>query len=521
MTSSITRELPGQDVQQNHRLCAELLSTIRDSGREEGAVDVPHYKRELTKRICHIGVGGFHRAHQAFYLHQLLQQGLADGWGICGIALRASDRPLFEILARQDHLYSLWAVDPRKTKVSVIGSLMETVDASNDSAAALAILSDIDTRIVSLTITEAGYCLKASGELNEAHPDIVFDLANFDHPRSALGVIVKALVQRRSAGMKGFTLMSCDNLIENGHRLRSAIIGFAERIDVSLVRWISDHVSFPCSMVDRITPATNKERNQALCTQWGFDDEALVLCEPWTQWILEDHFVAGRPAFERIGVVLTDQVKLFEDMKVGLLNGSHSALAHLGLLSGEIRVHEALAQPLIRRWVRGYMHEIAGTLQPVPGINLKQYQDSLLERFTNPAIDDQLQRLAQDTSSKFQQALLPPLLHCLKKGLPFEHIAAALALWLLYLNSLDSNASARETYQDPRKQELLVLASSLDDGAAVAHFLDATIPVPAQHKTTLSARVEYHLKGLRDKGYEAHLRHSGLQNHADPIESMN
>jgi mannitol 2-dehydrogenase len=480
------------------------LGAIATTRVDGAAVDVPNYARRLGRRICHIGVGGFHRAHQADYLHRLLQQGAGEDWGICGIALRSADRPLYQALSDQDLLYSLWQVDAASTHVSVIGSLMAYVDASVDTAPAIAVIADAATRIVSLTITEAGYCLDEAGTLNLRHPDIAADLAAFDHPRSAQGLIVKALAQRRDAGIGGLTLMSCDNLIENGHRLRATILGFAAQIDATLAQWIDTNVSFPSSMVDRITPAADRNRNQKLCENWGVDDQALVLCEPWQQWILEDHFVAGRPAFEKAGVVLSSQVKHYEDMKVGLLNGGHSALSHLGLLCGHISVHAALEQPSIARWLAGYMQQVATTLEPVDGVSFDDYQASLIQRFLNPAIEDRLQRLAQDSSQKFQQVLLPPLLKRLQRGQSFDYLAATLSLWMRYLSSLQNDAAARDAYQDTNKDSLISLAAAAIADVDARRFIQATMPLPGESLVVVCERIEHHLRGWRDAGYEAH-----------------
>ncbi|WP_428313244.1 mannitol dehydrogenase family protein [Hydrocarboniphaga sp.] len=469
------------------------------------AVEVPNYPRHIGRRICHIGVGGFHRAHQADYLHRLLQLGLGEDWGICGIALRAADQPLYRTLQDQDLLYSLWEVDAASTRVKVIGSLMAYVDASADAAPAIAVIADAATRIVSLTITEAGYCLDDAGTLNLGHPDIAADLARFEQPRSAPGVIVRSLAQRRAAGSGGLTLMSCDNLIENGHRLRASILGFAAQIDTSLAQWIADNVSFPSSMVDRITPAADPARNRQLCERWGVDDAALVLCEPWQQWILEDDFVAGRPAFEKVGVVLSSLVKRYEDMKVGLLNGGHSALSHLGLLCGHVSVHAALQQPAIARWLAGYMNQVATTLEPLDGVSFDDYQASLIRRFLNPAIEDRLQRLAQDSSQKFQQVLLPPLLKRLQRGQSFDYLAATLALWMRYLAGLQQDGAARAAYQDTNRDELISLAAAAIDDGDARRFMQARMPLPADYIGRVCARIEHHLSGLRDAGYEAHL----------------
>ncbi|HSW11261.1 MAG TPA: mannitol dehydrogenase family protein [Solimonas sp.] len=482
------------------------LGRVADTTVDGAAIELPRYPRGLQRRICHIGVGGFHRAHQALVLHRLLQQGRGEGWGICGIGLRESDRAIHQALRAQDGLYSLWEVEGDTRRVTVVGSIMDHVDASADSAAAIAMMSDNITSIVSLTVTEAGYCLDGKGALDAEHPDIVHDLAHPARPRSAPGLIVAALAARRALGRGAFTLMSCDNLIENGQRLRSAVLGLAQLHDPALAAWIADSASFPCSMVDRITPAADPVRNQRLCRDWGVQDQALVMCEPWLQWVMEDHFVAGRPAFEEAGVVFSDQVRRYEEMKVGLLNGGHSALAQLGLLRGYQRVHDALADPLIRRWHAGYMQEVAAVLPPLAGMDFAAYQASLTQRFLNAALDDRLLRLAMDSSAKFPQVLLPPLLRRLDAALPVTHLATAIALWITYLAGLEHDAAGRQAYVDRDRDGLIAMAVATQTQDSAAAFLAVTLPLPASHAVHFGTAVDAQLRSLRRVGLAGHLQ---------------
>lgn len=487
-------------------LRAAELERIAQTRVDGIAVETPRYPRQLQQRICHIGVGGFHRAHQALVLHRLLQQGLAAGWGLCGIGLRSADRALIEALGAQDHLYSLWEVEGDTRRVTVIGSIMDFLDASEDSAAAVALLADAATRIVSLTVTEAGYCLGADGELDATHPDIAHDLVHSARPRSAPGLLVAGLAARRAAGLGGFTLMSCDNLIANGERLRSAVLGLATRLDPALSQWIEAQASFPCSMVDRITPAADAARSARLCADWGVQDRAPVVCEPWLQWVVEDHFVAGRPPFEQAGVVFSDAVPRYEEMKVGLLNGGHSAISHLGLLLGYQLVHEALGDPVIGGWHLRYMREVAQTLAPLPGVDYGDYQASLARRFANAAIEDRLLRLAMDSSTKFPQVLLPPLQKRLDAGLPADVLATAIALWILYLSTLASDSAAREAYVDHDRERLIALARAACQDGAVSAFLDAKLPIANAHAARFAAAVAAQLASLQQRGPREHLR---------------
>lgn len=493
-------------MSESFALSAASLPRIAGRAIDGVAVELPRYERKLDKRICHIGIGRFHRAHQAHYLHKLLQQGDAAGWGLCGIGLRAPDREVQAQLAAQDGLYSLWEMDGAQRRAHVIGSLMQEVDASADSAQAIAVMADPATRIISLTVTEKGYCLGADGELDASHADIVHDLAGPAHYRSAPGLIAAALAARRKAGHGGVTLMSCDNLIENGHALKRSVLDYARRADAALAQWIEANASFPCSMVDRITPVDNPPLRAAFCCDWGVQDVALVQCEPWLQWIIEDHFVAGRPAFEKAGAVISDRVPRYEDMKVGMLNGGHSALSHLGLLEGHSLVHKALDDATIRGWLSTYMREVAGTLEPLPGIDYADYEASLIRRFRNPAIEDRLTRLAQDTSSKYVQALLPPLLRRLQLGMPVNGIAMAIALWIAYLDRLCKNDAMRAEYLDARKDELIALAAAAVAGADAGAFLAAAIPLAGAQAEAFRSAVNAQLRGIAAKGAAAQVR---------------
>lgn len=487
------------------RLRQASVSTLPTCSTSGIAVEKPTYPRELRQRICHIGVGRFHRAHQAHYLHQLLQLGMADGWGLCVIGLRAADRAILHALAEQDGLYSLWQTDGQHEAATVIGSIMQWIDASSDVRAALDALSDAQTRIVSLTVTEAGYCLDAQHALDLQHADIVHDLAHPETPRSAPGLLVRALALRHQCGSGGVTLMSCDNLVANGERLRGAVLAFAEQQAPALARWIADEVSFPSSMVDRITPACDAAREDRLRTDWGVRDDALVRCERWQQWILEDAFVAGRPAFEKVGVVLSDRVHAYEQLKVGLLNGGHSALSHLGLMLGHHKVHEAMADPLIRRWLDAYMSEVAQTLPAIAGVDVATYQRSLIARFSNPDIDDRLSRLAQDSTSKFQQVLLPPLLQRLAQPLPVPALSLTLALWMRFLSRLHDDAGARDAYLDTGKAALIEQARAAVLSTHSADFLASVLGLQASMTGCVHGEVDRHLFQLEQSGLRAHV----------------
>lgn len=417
---------------------------------------------EVTTGIAHIGVGGFHRAHQAAYTDALMNTGEGLEWGICGIGTRAEERSMRDALAAQDYLFTLVELDDRPdTEVRVIGSIRDMLLVDEDgSEAVVARLADPAVRIVSLTITEGGYCLDDStGQFNAQLPQIQHDLQHPRRPVSVFGLLCAALAKRRGDGIGPFTVMSCDNLPHNGDVTRKATLAFAGLVDPDLARWIERNVSFPNAMVDRITPMTSTAHRQDLKRQHGLDDAWPVVCEPFVQWVLEDRFVAGRPAWEKVGVQFTDDVTPYEEMKIGLLNGSHLALTYLGFLRGYRFVHETLGDPLLRRYVRAFMdRDVAPLLAPVPGIDLERYKDSLVERFANRAIADQLERVCSDGSSKFPKFIVPTANRLIAAGRPLERVALVVAAWALYLGGVDEHGE-HYPIPDPRAAECQALVA--------------------------------------------------------------
>jgi mannitol 2-dehydrogenase len=371
----------------------------------------PEYDRAgITAGIAHIGVGGFHRAHQAMYVDRLLREGLARDWGILGVGVLPQDRAIRDALAAQDHLYTLverhadGSDDPQ-----TIGSIVDFVLAPDDPGAAADRLADERIRIVSLTITEGGY---EPGAPTQAH-----------------ALVAEALRRRRDRGIAPFTVMSCDNLEHNGERARAALARFAGG---ELGGWIEREVAFPASMVDRITPATTDADRAELQRRFGIEDRWPVVCEPFAQWVLEDAFALGRPPWEDAGVQLVADVAPYELMKLRLLNGSHQALAYLGALLGHELVHDAASDPPLRAFVRAYMdREATPTLAPVPGIDVDVYKDTLLERFANPRIRDTIARLAVDSANRMTKFVLPVLRRQLETGGEIERASTVVAAWEL------------------------------------------------------------------------------------------
>jgi mannitol 2-dehydrogenase len=437
-------------------------------------VAVPEYDRSRVRTgIVHIGVGGFHRAHEAMYLDRVLGTGSTE-WGICGIGMLPSDVAMRDVLAAQDGLYTLVTTAPDgSTEARVVGSLIEYLYAPDDPTAVLDKLAHPDTRIVSLTITEGGYGIDdATGAFRPVDAAVLADLegSSSDVPRSVLGYLTAALRRRRDAGVPGFTVMSCDNIQGNGHVARTALLGFAERVDPDLAAWIGETVSFPNSMVDRITPVTTDETRAAVSRDIGIEDGWPVHSESFEQWVLEDDFPLGRPALDEVGVQLVDEVLPYELMKLRLLNASHQAMSYLGILAGERFVHDVCTDPLFVGFLLDYMHiEAIPTLEPVPGIDLDAYCATLIARFGSEAIRDTLARQVVDGSDRIPKFLLPVVRSRLASGGDIRRAALVLAAWSVFLERSAEPGTALPAV-DRRLGELQEAAAR--EGARPGAFLD-------------------------------------------------
>jgi mannitol 2-dehydrogenase len=406
-------------------LSAAALPVLRARG-----IPVPDYDRAgLVTGIVHIGVGGFHRAHQAMFVDRLLGAGHGRDFAICGVGLLEADRRMAGVLADQDGLYTLVLKHPDGTREPrVIGSIVDYLFAPDDVDAVVEWLASPDTRIVSLTITEGGYLLDPATGAFTPSPDVQHDLAGLEAPRSVFGLVVAGLRRRRDRGLDAFTIMSCDNLAENGHVARAAFAAFAELLDPDLAAWIAEHVRFPSSMVDRITPVTTDD-DRAAVRELGIDDAWPVVTEPYVQWVLEDDFAAGRPPLERAGVQVVADVGPWERMKLRLANGGHQAMCHVGVLAGHRYAHEAAGDPAIAAYLAAYLDEAAPTLERVPGLGLEAFQGALLGRWTNPAIADTLDRIRTDSSDRLPPWLLPVVVDNLAAGRAIRASALACAAW--------------------------------------------------------------------------------------------
>jgi mannitol 2-dehydrogenase len=403
-------------------------------------VPVPAYdRRRLGIGIVHFGVGGFHRAHQAMYVDRLMNAGRALDWGICGVGIMPFDRRMKEVMDAQDGLYTLVVKHPDGTfEPRVIGSILEYMFAPDDPEAVIERMADGQTRIVSLTVTEGGYNIHAvTGKFDTDNPDVVHDLQPGAVPRTTFGLITEALVRRRNRGVAPFTVLSCDNIEGNGHVARRSFAAFARLRDADLGAWVEREVKFPNCMVDRITPVTTDDDRAGLARRFGIEDQWPVVCEPFTQWVLEDDFGA-RPPLEDAGVQLVDDVEPYELMKLRLLNASHQGLCYFGYLAGYRLVHEVAQDPLFADFLLAYMDEEATpTLEPVPGIDLQNYKRSLIARFSNSEVRDTVARLCAESSDRIPKWLLPVIRHNLAHGGEITRSTAVVASWARYAEGVD------------------------------------------------------------------------------------
>jgi mannitol 2-dehydrogenase len=426
------------------------------------SVPAPSYDRAAVRAgIVHIGVGGFHRSHEAMYIDRLLEQGKALDWGICGVGVLPSDRGMADVMAAQDGLYTLVVKHPDGTlEPRVVGSIVEYLLAPDDPEAVVEKMADEATRIVSLTVTEGGYNFSpVTGEFDAADPDVAADLQPGAAPRTTFGLVTEALVRRRERGLAPFTVVSCDNIQGNGDVARRSFTAFAGLRDRELGSWMEQTVPFPNSMVDRITPGTTDDDREEVRRRFGIDDGWPVVCEPFTQWVLEDRFSLGRPPLEDAGVQLVEDVEPYELMKLRLLNASHQGLAYFGYLAGYRLVHEAAQDALFQRFLLGYMEaEASPTLRPVPGIDLGEYREKLIARFSNPAIRDTLARLAFDGSERIPKWLLPVIRENLASGGEIRRSAAVVASWARYCEGLDEEGRPIEI-MDRRRDRLMANAA--------------------------------------------------------------
>ena len=421
------------------------VSKLSSSTLDQVHIAKPSYDRSSVRiGIVHFGVGGFHRAHQAMYVDQLLEQGKAQDWGICGVGVMPADRRMKDALDAQDGLYTLILVNPDGTREPrVIGSILDYLYAPDDPEAVIEMLAAPTTRIISLTITEGGYHNSATADEG-----------------SVFGLVTAALQRRRERGVGSPTIVSCDNIEGNGDVARAAFTGYAERTHPGLAQWMTEHTKFPNSMVDRITPVTTPDVIEALAEDFGVEDRWPVVAEPFTSWALEDDFSDGRPPYEDVGVLMVEDVTPYELMKLRLLNASHQGLCYFAYLAGYRLVHDAAADPLFADFLLAYMHdEGAPTLKPVPGIDLPVYERTLIERFANPGVRDTVARLCADSSDRIPKWLLPVVRANLEADRPIRLSAAIVASWARYAEGVDEDGDPIEVV-DQLADTLVPIAQS-------------------------------------------------------------
>ena len=429
---------------------AELKLSLANLAAIGKKIPVPTYARSSLKQgIMHFGVGNFHRAHLAVYLDDLFNKGLDHDWALVGAGVMASDEAMRQRLAAQDYLTTVVEQDNDLSTAHVTGPLIDFVS-PNDKAAMMAKLCDPEIRIVSLTITEGGYFIDpATGKFNPQHPAISHDGANPHDPNTVFGFIVAGLAARRATGIQAFTVMSCDNVPHNGVVTKNAVVGLARLSNPTLADWISANVAFPNAMVDRITPATG-DRERKICAEvFGVEDTWPIFCEEFKQWVVEDNFPSGRPAWEKVGATFVKDVTPYEHMKIRILNGGHAIIAYISGLMDIHFVHDAMENQLVRAYLaKVEQDEVIDTVPPVPNTNLQDYYQLIVRRFSNPKIADTVRRLCLDGSNRQPKFIVPVIADLLKDKKSISGLALESALWCRYCSGTTDSGKVIEA-NDP------------------------------------------------------------------------
>jgi fructuronate reductase len=441
-------------------LLSSFLSQANLGRVPQGIQRPPYDRKALELGIVHFGPGAFHRAHQAWFVDRLLAHD--PRWGICGVSLRSPD--VRDALEPQDGLYSLAILDETPS-YRVIGALQELLVATQDPETVLERLCAPTSRVVTITVTEKGYCLDADGNLDVAHADILRDVRTPHAPTSLIGYLVEALNRRRTAGLGPLTVISCDNLVDNGARLARAVGQLAEARDRNLARWIEDRVRFPRTMVDSITPATTDALRKRVNSVLTLEDRWPVQREGFAQWVLEDRLGDGGPDWASAGVTITDDVAAYDRAKLRLLNGAHSSLAYLGLLAGHETVAEAMADTDLSTFVMTMMKlDIRPALKAPSGLDLPAYIDAILKRFRNPAIRHALAQIAWDGSQKLPFRLLGTISDNLAAGRPIDRLCVPVAAWMHFVRR---QAALGERVVDPLSERLFEIGRACQNRASL------------------------------------------------------
>ncbi|MEM8487039.1 MAG: mannitol dehydrogenase family protein [Bacteroidota bacterium] len=420
-------------------------------------IQPPQYDRHAVKTgIVHIGVGGFHRSHQAWYTDALLGEYGATDWGICGIGLREADRKMAEVLQRQDGLYTLITQHPDgQIENQVIGSITEYILAMDEPVRAINKMADADTKIVSLTITEGGYNMTAEGSFDFTDAGVVHDLNHPEAPTTVFGFLAAALQKRKDTGLPAFTVLSCDNVEHNGDVAKKALLSFVSKLDPALETWIANNVCFPNAMVDRITPVTHAKDITYLRDSFGLDDAWPVTCEPFIQWVIEDKFSNGRPPYEKVGAQFVPDVTPYEKMKLRLLNAGHSVVGIPGAIYGHPTINACMEDAVFATFMRSFLDkEATPVLDTVEGIDLDQYKDTLAARFANPNIKDSVSRICSESAAKLPKFLIPTLRENLHRGGSIKYATLILAAWCFYSDKQANQHGAPLEIIDVMREQL-------------------------------------------------------------------
>lgn len=433
----------------------------------------PQYDRsDLRPGIVHIGVGNFHRAHQAVYLDALFNKGHDHDWAIVGAGIKPFDAARRALLREQDWLTTVVELDPHGPSARVTGSMIDFSDCNGP--AILDWLARPEIRIVSLTITEGGYFIDAAtGRFDPTNPEMIHDAANPDAPLSVFGLLLAGLKRRRDAGLAAFTVLSCDNLPENGHITRQATLGLAAMMSEELRDWVADTVAFPNSMVDCITPATSDRERALVSDTFGITDAAPVACEPFRQWVMEDNFPLGRPALEQVGVEFVSDVAPYETMKLRILNAGHAAIAYPAALLGYEYVHDAMADTDIVQWLTQLMRtEVIPVLPPIKGVDFNAYLATCIQRFSNPAVGDTVARLCLDGSNRQPKFVLPTLIEALQAERDIEGLTLEVAMWCRYCAASMDETSKIQLVDERAGRLAAAAVASRDDPMAFLRLDD-------------------------------------------------
>ncbi len=433
---------------------------------------VPLYQRnQLSAGILHIGVGNFHRSHQAVYLDDLFNIGEGHDWALVGAGVREADEVMRQKLLAQDLYTTVVEQEADHSAARITGAMIDYIR-PGDTEALIAGLSDPAIRIVSLTITEGGYYIdSATGKFDAKHPDIVHDAAHPEQPKTVFGLLLAGLARRRAAGVSPFTVMSCDNIPHNGAVTRNSLMGLAKLTGGGLDTWVKENVAFPNGMVDRITPATTDRERALLKDEFGIEDNWPVFCEGFKQWVLEDNFPTGRPPLEKVGVQFVPDVSPFELMKIRILNGGHAVIAYPAALMDIHFVHEAMQDKLVKGFLdKIEKDEIIPCVPPVPDTNIDDYYKLIVRRFSNPKIADTISRLCLDGSNRQPKFIIPSIADRLKAGKSVTGLALESALWCRYCHG-ETDSGKPIAPNDPSQWDRLqsvAKAAKSDPGAWLA-----------------------------------------------------